>query len=320
MRTSAKTIEKDSVAARLKEKRVEKSYTQKYVSDKLDISVSLLSRYETGVIKPTASNIEKLAGLYGTTINYLVSGEEVKKIFAEPKKERPDLNHEGYKDPTAYKAMSKVTTFLPANFAIGDVVTSPNACSVGRLIIRKHSNFYQVLNLYADCESLVEGGFLKVDVKGFAADDKVTPLYADYTSILRTKLGGRTSLLGQIHNDILTVIDSKITTILKLPQEMKIVEVVKNVPVKIPQVDILEDDPVSKVVKDSIRFFNATKSKNVSVKEGPILLTDAIDISKALGVTIDDLTKDHSREWKIMELEAKRDAIESEIKKLYEEL
>ena len=76
-----------SFGERIKELRIEKNWTQIFVSEKLNISMGALSRYETGMYEPKSLDLIKdFAELFGVTTDYLLcksdirNTEELKKI------------------------------------------------------------------------------------------------------------------------------------------------------------------------------------------------------------------------------------------------
>ena len=50
---------------KLKELRKEKGLTQKKLANKIYVSRTLITKYETGVVFPTRDNLEKLAEFFG---------------------------------------------------------------------------------------------------------------------------------------------------------------------------------------------------------------------------------------------------------------
>ena len=65
---------------KLKKYRVENNISQEELSSKLYVSRTLISKWENGVVYPSASNMEKLAELMQVDINYLLSNEETKSL------------------------------------------------------------------------------------------------------------------------------------------------------------------------------------------------------------------------------------------------
>lgn len=56
---------------KIKELRLEKGLTQKYLADVLGVDQSAVTKWETGVALPTADKLPKLAQLLGCTIDEL---------------------------------------------------------------------------------------------------------------------------------------------------------------------------------------------------------------------------------------------------------
>lgn len=65
---------------KLKKFRTESGTTQEELAQKLYVSRTLISKWENGVIYPSASNMQKLAEIMNVDINYLLSEEEVKML------------------------------------------------------------------------------------------------------------------------------------------------------------------------------------------------------------------------------------------------
>lgn len=66
--------------SRLKILRKNNKFTQKFIAEKLNISVSLYSNYETGKKSIPVHILSILAKLYGTSIDYIVEDtDEIKR-------------------------------------------------------------------------------------------------------------------------------------------------------------------------------------------------------------------------------------------------
>lgn len=65
---------------KLKMYRTENCISQEELANKLYVSRTLISKWENGVVYPTANNMEKLAELMQVDINYLLSDEETKTL------------------------------------------------------------------------------------------------------------------------------------------------------------------------------------------------------------------------------------------------
>lgn len=63
---------KEVFASRIKKAREEAGYTQKEVSERLQISRSSLSKMETGQLEPGLETLGKLAEFYNTSLNWLL--------------------------------------------------------------------------------------------------------------------------------------------------------------------------------------------------------------------------------------------------------
>ncbi len=65
---------------KLKIYRVDNNITQSELANKLFISRTLISKWENGVVYPSAENMEKLAKLMNVDVNTLLSEEETKML------------------------------------------------------------------------------------------------------------------------------------------------------------------------------------------------------------------------------------------------
>lgn len=60
----------------LKKLRKERGWTQEDVSQKIGVRLKTYALWESGYFNPVASNLVKLADLYGVTTDYLLGREE----------------------------------------------------------------------------------------------------------------------------------------------------------------------------------------------------------------------------------------------------
>lgn len=61
---------------RLREIREKKNMTMKHLADELGITVTSVSRYETGDREPDIETLKRLATILGTTVDELIGGNE----------------------------------------------------------------------------------------------------------------------------------------------------------------------------------------------------------------------------------------------------
>ncbi len=64
-----------AIGNRLKELRKQSGLAQKYIAEYLGVDQSLIARYESGDRNMTTETLEKLALLYGCTLNSILTGE-----------------------------------------------------------------------------------------------------------------------------------------------------------------------------------------------------------------------------------------------------
>lgn len=67
-----------SLGLRLKSARQDSGFTQDYVAKALDITAQALSNYERGIRDPDTDLLKRLAGLYGTSTDYLLGRTGIK--------------------------------------------------------------------------------------------------------------------------------------------------------------------------------------------------------------------------------------------------
>lgn len=57
---------------RIKEQRIEKNYTLKYVAEHLNITIRSLCRYESGEREPSIDMLKKICDFYDVSADYLI--------------------------------------------------------------------------------------------------------------------------------------------------------------------------------------------------------------------------------------------------------
>lgn len=68
---------------RLKTLRLEKGLTQEELAEKICVTKQAISKWENGISMPDVALLGSLAELYGTTVDFLLTGEEKVKIEKE---------------------------------------------------------------------------------------------------------------------------------------------------------------------------------------------------------------------------------------------
>lgn len=63
------------LAEKIKKLRFERKWSQDKLAEKLGIGRQYVSKYETGKILPSADSLQKLAEVFGVSIDYLLSNE-----------------------------------------------------------------------------------------------------------------------------------------------------------------------------------------------------------------------------------------------------
>lgn len=67
----------DKLAERLKQQRKKMGETQAQMGDLIDVTISTVSQYERGIIKPPVSKLKALAKHYGVSVDYLTGVSDV---------------------------------------------------------------------------------------------------------------------------------------------------------------------------------------------------------------------------------------------------
>ncbi len=88
---------------RLKELRSEKKCTQQEISDKTEISRSVISEYESGKSEPTASVLIKLANFFDVSTDYLLGISD--ELGGTVLPNSPALSHDDKKLLDAYHGL-----------------------------------------------------------------------------------------------------------------------------------------------------------------------------------------------------------------------
>jgi transcriptional regulator with XRE-family HTH domain len=65
---------RQGIGGRIKDMRKQRHWTQKDLATKLEVSVSILNKYEGGANTPPLQVLLKLSALFGTSLDYLVAG------------------------------------------------------------------------------------------------------------------------------------------------------------------------------------------------------------------------------------------------------
>lgn len=65
------------LARRIKEERLKKGWTQKQVAEQLGVEIGTFSGYEREYRIPETKTVEKLADLYGVSVDYLLGRDEM---------------------------------------------------------------------------------------------------------------------------------------------------------------------------------------------------------------------------------------------------
>lgn len=65
------------IGRRIKELRLERHWSQEYLAEKAGIGQQYISKYESGKMIPTLKTLEKLAGVFGVSADFLQAREKI---------------------------------------------------------------------------------------------------------------------------------------------------------------------------------------------------------------------------------------------------
>jgi transcriptional regulator with XRE-family HTH domain len=77
---------------KIKKLRFEKKWSQDKLAEKVGVGRQYISRYETGKILPNAENLQKVAEVFGVSIDYLLNSNEAQNLASVGIKDKTLLN------------------------------------------------------------------------------------------------------------------------------------------------------------------------------------------------------------------------------------
>ena len=287
-------VKSDGLGYRIQKLRLDKNLTREELGLAIGYGTEKSARNNVGQIenevrKPTEEKLRAMAKIFGVTPAYLLTGkEEEPKKEVKPVSELPDpqplktamANHEGYNDPTAAKAVAIVM----------------NSKGFGDKVLPKHNpkpgQIYDVLNatqpivIISVCGENVLATNLRDKpnrniglVKVLVGNDF---MYVDPTKLFTRRIVDLISMTGSIASaQLLTIRDL-------YSKNFGFGEIKAKEPEKADQISLR--------FVDSMNYYNDKNGTSVKAPEGVISLQMAIDISKEMNVTIDDLVKDHTED------------------------
>jgi transcriptional regulator with XRE-family HTH domain len=72
----------DNLGTRIQELRKQNGYSQVELGQKVGVSKSQVNRYENKEVQPPADILNKMADLFGTSVDYLINGQSEEKAKA----------------------------------------------------------------------------------------------------------------------------------------------------------------------------------------------------------------------------------------------
>lgn len=277
---------------RLKEKRKERKLSQGNLCSRVGVkSINTMSRYELGYSFPNDTILKKMADELNTTIEYLRDGyvAEPKKLVSSmdiSKNEKPKYtdpvkqitrNEEGYSDPTAARAMSIVmndkasTTLKP-----GDVVQQGDLAKSMVVVLKVLGSSYCVTEL-KDSRPYASSNTYILPIVGTNGTKYYLNLSRFYTTT-GASFGRKLFSLSEL---TMKIVDNTLQKIL-FPVDESTAEP--------------EADKISRIVADSVKYFNEKNGTSVAIPSGQIGLQQALDLAKELNVSMTELTRDHEED------------------------
>lgn len=107
-----------SIAERLKLMRKSRKLTQDELAERLSLTKSAISKFETGISSPSSENLKKIAALYNVSIDYLLNGRDTAtgakpKVFLSYTASGEVLSPSGTSNATRLKVDSLNLRVLP---------------------------------------------------------------------------------------------------------------------------------------------------------------------------------------------------------------
>lgn len=276
---------------RLKEKRKERKLSQGNLCSRVGVkSINTMSRYELGYSFPNDTILKKMADELNTTIEYLRDGyvAEPKKLVSSmdiSKNEKPKYtnpvkqithNEEGYSDPTAARAMSIVMNDKANAPQVGDVFKLDTTSNTRVLVLKVLGNNYLVTELKEDRPFATSSTYI-LPVLGTNG----TKYYLNLSRIYSKTSFSLSSKVFSLSDITKNVVEKTLQKIL-FPVDESTAEP--------------EADKISRIVADSVKYFNEKNGTSVAIPSGQIGLQQALDLAKELNVSMTELTRDHEED------------------------
>jgi transcriptional regulator with XRE-family HTH domain len=84
-KTTYMATQKITLANRIQELRKQKGWSQTELASKIGVSYTQMSRYEIKGVQPPANTLKKMADVFDTTIDFMISGDKDEKVKASLK-------------------------------------------------------------------------------------------------------------------------------------------------------------------------------------------------------------------------------------------
>lgn len=332
-KTKVKSTTKSTIGSRIKMLRTSAKLSKDELANKLGYTTKhagvVISDFEKNTYKPSDEKIQVMATIFNVSPDYILNGDDVKEetvsisevIKAEkPVEEKKNVkvipvtpssdprplktaltNHEGYIDSTAMKAIAKVDMEKKVDLVVGGVYIFAGSLKYVILAISGDNVICVPCSRYKDSLIYISTKY---------QNDTYYINLSDFKTFKKNQFKQR---LFTVSDVALNVLKGKLAktfgcekTVSEVKERIVTVEVEKKV----------ELDDISKIVMDSISYFNEKQGKNLKAPTSKLYLQDAIDISKEFNITLDELVRDHEKDRKLDAIIKKQE----EMKKLQDEI
>lgn len=332
-KTKVKSATKSTIGSRIKMLRTSAKLSKDELANKLGYTTKhagvVISDFEKNTYKPSDEKIQVMATIFNVSPDYILNGDDAKEetvsisevIKAEKTVEKKKnvkvipvtpssdpqpvktalTNHEGYIDSTAMKAIAKADMEKKVDLVVGGVYIFAGSLKYVILAISGDNVICVPCSRYKDSLIYISTKY---------QNDTYYINLSDFKTFKKNQFKQRLFTVSDVALDVLKG---------KLAKTFGCEKTVSEVKEKIVTVEVekkVEMDDISKIVVDSISYFNEKQGKNLKAPTSKLYLQDAIDISKEFNITLDELVRDHEKDRKLDAIIKKQE----EMKKLQDEI
>ena len=332
-KTKVKSTTKSTIGSRIKMLRTSAKLSKDELANKLGYTTKhagvVISDFEKNTYKPSDEKIQVMATIFNVSPDYILNGDDAKEetvsisevIKAEkPVEEKKNVkvipvtpssdpqpvktaltNHEGYIDSTAMKAIAKVDMEKKVDLVVGGVYIFSGSLKYVILAISGDNVICVPCSRYKDSLIYISTKY---------QNDTYYINLSDFKTFKKNQFKQRLFTVSDVALDVLKGKLAKIfgceKTVSEVKEKIVTVEVEKSASV----------DEITKLVTDTVSYFNEKQGKNLKAPTAKLYLQDAIDISKEFNITLDELVRDHEKDRKLDAIIKKQE----EMKKLQDEI